>query len=227
MKNTKIAAIPLIALTIAVILFSAPACGNLAGENAQPDSSPPSAGEILILPPDETAPEPSPTSSAEEMTTTAEAATTTELISTTTAPITTASTTQQKTTTTTTTKTTTTRQTTTITRATTTRTTTTTTTATPTTTTTKASALWGSASQMKSDCISMAQGLGYTHDSTLGMSNSHYIDPYYSGAFSSSSSLKAAVKDYLETFMSVGYTSCNVSFESAGDGEYYIWIFVG
>lgn len=125
-------------------------------------------------------------------------------------------TTTKQTTTTTTTKT-----------PTTTTTTTTTTKATTTTTTKKASAVWGTSGEMKSDCISIAKGLGYEYDSSLGKSNSHWITPTYSGAFTSSSALKAKIKDALQTYQTVGYTYCNFAFESNGEGEYYIYIFVG
>ena len=137
-------------------------------------------------------------------------------------------TTTTKPTTTTTKKSTTATTTTTTTKAPTTTTTTTTTTkATTTTTTKKASAVWGTSGEMKSDCISIAKGLGYEYDSSLGKSNSHWITPTYSGAFTSSSALKAKIKDALQTYQTVGYTYCNFAFESNGDGEYYIYIFVG
>ena len=137
-------------------------------------------------------------------------------------------TTTTKPTTTTTKKSTTATTTTTTTKAPTTTTTTTTTTkATTTTTTKKASAVWGTSGEMKSDCISIAKGLGYEYDSSLGKSNSHWITPTYSGAFTSSSALKAKIKDALQTYQSVGYTYCNFAFESNGEGEYYIYIFVG
>lgn len=105
--------------------------------------------------------------------------------------------------------------------------TTTTTKTTTTTTTKKASAVWGTYGEMKSDFISIAKGLGYEYDSSLGKSNSHWITPTYSGAFTSSSALKAKIKDALKTYQTVGYTYCNFTFESNGEGEYYIYIFVG
>lgn len=129
--------------------------------------------------------------------------------------------------TTTTTKQTTTAKTTTTTTKRTTATTTTTTKATTTTTTKKVSAVWGTSGEMKSDCISIARGLGYEYDSSLNSSNSHWITPTYSGAFTSSSALKAKIKDALQTYQTVGYTYCNFAFESNGEGEYYIYIFVG
>lgn len=142
--------------------------------------------------------------------------TTTKQTTTTVKPTTTTKKTTTATTTTTTTK-----------AQTTTTTTTTTTKATTTTTTKKASAVWGTPGEMKSDCISIAKGLGYEYDSSLGKSNSHWITPTYSGAFTSSYALKAKIKDALQTYQTVGYTYCNFAFESNGEGEYYIYIFVG
>jgi len=73
----------------------------------------------------------------------------------------------------------------------------------------------------------MAQGLGYTYDSSLNSGNSHWVTPIYTGGFSSSSSLKAKIKDYLATYQTVGYSYCNFYFESDGNGEYHIYIYVG
>jgi len=164
--------------------------------------------------------------------TTTTAATTTKPTTTSASKSTTTTTKQTTTTvkpTTTTKKSTTATTTTTTTKAPTTTTTTTTTTtkATTTTTTKKASAVWGTSGEMKSDCISIAKGLGYEYDSSLNSSNSHWITPTYSGAFTSSSALKAKIRDALQTYQTVGYTYCNFAFESNGEGEYYIYIFVG
>ena len=230
MKRLKLIAIPVIALIIAVILFAAPACDGSTGENEQSVVPSSSAGDIPISPPEEVAGSATSTTSAEstssETTTeqTTDATTTASEISATAASTTTAPTTAS---TTTRVAQTTTTRTTTSTRATTTRTATTTTTAPTTTTTTQQTTIaWGT-SQMKSDFIAIAQSLGYTYDSSLDTSNSHWITPTYSGAFTSSSAVKDKIRDALQVYQSVGYTYCNFSFSGDGNGEYYIYILVG
>ena len=235
MKRIKLIAIPVIALIIAVILFAAPACDGSTGGNEQPAVPSSSAGDIPVSPPEEVDGSTSSTTSAEstgyETTTeqTTDTTTTASEISTTAASTitvpTTASTTTRAAQTTTTRTTTSTRATTT--RAATTTTTATTTAPTTTTTTKKATIAWGTASQMKSDCIAIAQGIGYTYDSSLNNGNSHYIDPLYTGAYPSASAVKASVLDFMQVYQSVGYAYCNFSLEGYGDGEYKIWIFVG
>lgn len=76
---------------------------------------------------------------------------------------------------------------------------------------------------MKSASKSIAKSCGYTWDSSLNTGNSHWITPTYTGAFSSSDKLKAKIRDFLESYSYDGFTRVNVIFESAGDGEYYIY----
>ena len=85
---------------------------------------------------------------------------------------------------------------------------------------------------MKSDFIAIAQSLGYTYDSSLNTGNSHWITPLYTGAYSGKAQVKADVKDFLETYKTVGYTCCNFSLEADtkypdSPGEYRIYILVG
>ncbi len=95
------------------------------------------------------------------------------------------------------------------------------------TTTAKATAVWGSVDKMKSDCRAIAADCGFTWDSSLNKSNSHWITPTYTGAFSSASALKAKIRDFLESYSYDGYDTVNIMFESAGNGEYYLYYCVG
>lgn len=95
------------------------------------------------------------------------------------------------------------------------------------TTTAKATAVWGSVDKMKSDCRAIAADCGFTWDSSLNKSNSHWITPTYTGAFSSASTLKAKIRDFLESYSYDGYDTVNIIFESAGNGEYYLYYCVG
>lgn len=95
------------------------------------------------------------------------------------------------------------------------------------TTTAKATAVWGSVDKMKSDCRAIAADCGFTWDSSLNKSNSHWITPTYTGAFSSASALKAKIRDFLESYKCDGYDTVNIIFESAGNGEYYLYYCVG
>ena len=76
-----------------------------------------------------------------------------------------------------------------------------------------------------------AQSLGFSYDSSLTTSNSHWTTPSYTGSFSSKEAVRNDVRDYLRTYQSIGYSICNFYLEADTKypdrpGEYRIYVLV-